>query len=340
MSKKIDRTLILNSIKEAYDFSSNTELAEFLGVKPQTISSWYSRNTFDIDLIYAKCINLNPHFLLTGDGDVLKTKSEENVPKKIGDNLGDNLGDKPNVKKMSHFQSVTKSVTKSVTNQMYKKTPHFAGETKSEENVTLSKGNKKGNKPNVKKMLPFSEETKQEYKVPQVVTVDSNNDDNVVLVPVKAAAGYLSSYDDIDFIKELPSYSLPGIRNGIFRMFEVDGHSMYPTLLDKSYVVGQFVENWATDMVDGRIYVIVSKEVGVVVKRCLNRIQKYGNIFAKSDNRREFPNFTIKPQDISEIWEVKLAMQFNLPDPADMYDKLYDLEAEVENLKLIFNQNF
>ena len=288
MSKKIDRTLILNSIKEAYDFSSNTELAEFLGVKPQTISSWYSRNTFDIDLIYAKCINLNPHFLLTGDGDVLKTKSEENVPKKIGDNLGDNLGDKPNVKKMS----------------------------------------------------PFSEETKQEYKVPQVVTVDSNNDDNVVLVPVKAAAGYLSSYDDIDFIKELPSYSLPGIRNGIFRMFEVDGHSMYPTLLDKSYVVGQFVENWATDMVDGRIYVIVSKEVGVVVKRCLNRIQKYGNIFAKSDNRREFPNFTIKPQDISEIWEVKLAMQFNLPDPADMYDKLYDLEAEVENLKLKFNQNF
>lgn len=178
-------------------------------------------------------------------------------------------------------------------------------------------------------------ETNIESKVPQVITVDSNDNDNVVMVPVKAQAGYLNGYGDQKFISKLPTYRLPNVSNGVFRMFQVKGHSMIPTLHQNSYVVGQFVENWITDIKDNRIYVIISEEDGVVVKRCLNRIEKYGNLFAKSDNRKEYPSYNIEKDSIKEVWEVKGAFLYDLPDPADLYDKVYDLEAELLHIKNI-----
>src|SRR5690606_2870663 len=114
--------------------------------------------------------------------------------------------------------------------------------------------------------------------------------DNVVLVPVKAAAGYLRGYGDPEFIQTLPTYSLPELRNCTFRMFQVKGHSMFPTLHDSSYVVGQWVENWTKDIKDNRIYVIVaqsSTDEGILVNRVLNRLKKYGNLYLKSDNKHE-----------------------------------------------------
>lgn len=178
-----------------------------------------------------------------------------------------------------------------------------------------------------------------ESKVPQVITVDRQNKDNIVLVPQKAQAGYLEGYSDPAFIEELPSYRLPNVDNGIYRMFQVAGFSMLPTLHDKSIVVGQFIENWLTDIVDNRVYVVVTEEHGVVVKRCLNRIEKYGNLLCKSDNRREYPSFSVVPNEIKEIWEVKLALTYSLPDPADLFNRVNDLEGELYNLKELLKED-
>lgn len=68
-------------------------------------------------------------------------------------------------------------------------------------------------------------------------------------------------------------------------------------------------------MVDNRVYVVVTQEHGVVVKRCLNRIKKYGGIFCKSDNRREYPSYSVAAGEIKEVWEVKLAMFYNFTRP-------------------------
>jgi len=54
MKDDIDRKHILNEIKSTYKFKKDSEFARFLGIKPQTLASWHSRNTFDIDLLYAK----------------------------------------------------------------------------------------------------------------------------------------------------------------------------------------------------------------------------------------------------------------------------------------------
>lgn len=73
MSKKI----ILDAIKSHYGFKSNTEYAAFLGIAPQTLSSWYSRNSIDYDLIYSKCVDIDANWLLTGEGEMLKSSPKE-----------------------------------------------------------------------------------------------------------------------------------------------------------------------------------------------------------------------------------------------------------------------
>lgn len=172
------------------------------------------------------------------------------------------------------------------------------------------------------------------FRTPQVVTVDSQNKDNIILVPVKAKAGYLKGFSNPAYIQKLPTYRMPGINNGVFRMFEVEGNSMFPTLPNKSFVVGQFVENWVKDIKDNNLYVIISNKVeDGLVKRCLNRISKYNNLILKSDNRRDYPTQNLDPEDIMEVWEVKLHLNFSLPDPADMYDRISDIEAELSTIK-------
>ncbi|MDX1350238.1 MAG: S24 family peptidase [Putridiphycobacter sp.] len=76
----MDSTTILDRIKEVYGFKTNSQFANFLDVKPTTISSWYARNTFDAGLIYAKCKDIDGNFLFTGKGDVLLDKMVVSEP--------------------------------------------------------------------------------------------------------------------------------------------------------------------------------------------------------------------------------------------------------------------
>ena len=80
MSNEIDKKQILKDLKEYYSFKTDTEFAEFLGISVQTLSSWYARNTFNIELIYAKCVNIDGNFLLTGKGNIEKRNIKELLP--------------------------------------------------------------------------------------------------------------------------------------------------------------------------------------------------------------------------------------------------------------------
>lgn len=71
----MNKTLILNSIKDYYRFKNNSEFARYLGITPQVLSNWKSRDTYDPSLIYTKCLDINPHWLLTGDGDMLSSEN-------------------------------------------------------------------------------------------------------------------------------------------------------------------------------------------------------------------------------------------------------------------------
>lgn len=76
MSVKVDKTLILNEIKTHYGFKSDAEFARFLGIKPNTLSNWYTRSTFDYEILVTKCEDVNTEWLF-GKGDMLKSFDNE-----------------------------------------------------------------------------------------------------------------------------------------------------------------------------------------------------------------------------------------------------------------------
>ncbi len=74
MSTFNNKVLILNAIKNHYSLKSDAAFARFLDIKPQTLSSWYSRNTFDIDLLYSKCVGIDGNYLITGIEPIFKNE--------------------------------------------------------------------------------------------------------------------------------------------------------------------------------------------------------------------------------------------------------------------------
>ena len=69
----------LLSLIDHYSGGNKPEFARMVGVSPQAINTWISRNTFDIDIVYAKCVNVSPDWLLTGNGPMFKTKGTPDV---------------------------------------------------------------------------------------------------------------------------------------------------------------------------------------------------------------------------------------------------------------------
>ena len=73
----MDKSLIIKQLVNYYSEGNNARFAEKLGVKPQTISTWIARKSFDIELIFAKCDDISPEWLLTGKGEMLKGQTSE-----------------------------------------------------------------------------------------------------------------------------------------------------------------------------------------------------------------------------------------------------------------------
>lgn len=71
----ISKGEMLDAIKTHLNMSKNTDFARFLGISSQAVSNWYARNTFDAELLYTKCDFINPAWLLTGKGSMLKDDS-------------------------------------------------------------------------------------------------------------------------------------------------------------------------------------------------------------------------------------------------------------------------
>jgi len=169
--------------------------------------------------------------------------------------------------------------------------------------------------------------------MPQVVAVNPSGNENVVYVPIKARAGYLNGYGDTEYIESLPTFNMPHLTNGTYRCFEVYGNSMVRTFFDGDLVFGKYVES-LSDIKDGRVYVIVSKDDGIVLKRVINRIEERGKLILKSDNKNgNYPTYTIDAEDVMEVWYVTMFASKQMPEPVDIYDRLHELESQLVELR-------
>lgn len=77
-----DKSLILNKIKSHYGFKNDAEFARFLGIKPNSLANWYSRNTFNYETIFTKCDDIRAEWFFTGEGPMLKNEESSTLLKK------------------------------------------------------------------------------------------------------------------------------------------------------------------------------------------------------------------------------------------------------------------
>jgi len=126
-------------------------------------------------------------------------------------------------------------------------------------------------------------------------------------VPIKAAAGYLAGYNDPEFVDELNTFALPMLAPGDYRAFEIIGDSMLPTP-SGSIVVGEKVQN--LDALKNDLpCIVVSRMDGIVYKRVSRAAQREKNkvLTLVSDNPN-YPPYTVKTDEIAEIWEAKMVI--------------------------------
>jgi phage repressor protein C with HTH and peptisase S24 domain len=81
----MDKSLILKEIKKYYNFKTDSEFADFLGIKQNTLSNWSTRNSIDYDRVISKCDEIDANWLITGKGSMLKVGANNYVVKESRD---------------------------------------------------------------------------------------------------------------------------------------------------------------------------------------------------------------------------------------------------------------
>lgn len=173
-------------------------------------------------------------------------------------------------------------------------------------------------------------DTSKTSVIPKVVTVDSAEQENMVLVNAKAAAGYPQNIQDTSWYKQLPAFDMPipEFRNATYRGFQIEGDSMLPNLKPGEWVLARAVEH--IDHVSAnKMYVVVLQD-SVMVKK-VERRPNSNNITLVSLNET-YPPYDIKPFQIQEIWEVSSKLTFNV-DATTETGLLRQLQQSMEELK-------
>ncbi|MBC7885418.1 MAG: helix-turn-helix domain-containing protein [Saprospiraceae bacterium] len=139
------------------------------------------------------------------------------------------------------------------------------------------------------------------------ISVDGDNNSNIELVETKAEAGYLESFADPEYIRDLPKIAFPNIPQGTYRGFEIHGDSMLP-MESGSIIICAYIES-LKDIKAGKTYVIISKGDGVVYKRVKNDITT-NKLMLISDNEAYLP-YQITYADIAEVWQYYAHLSFS-----------------------------
>lgn len=165
---------------------------------------------------------------------------------------------------------------------------------------------------------------------PKVVVVDKEDQENMILVNQKAAAGYPNNIQDVEWYQKLPAFDLPlpQYRNATYRGFQVEGDSMLPNFRPDDWVLAKGVESFEYAS-DNKIYVIVMQDA-VVVKK-LQKLPDSSKVVLVSLNEEYVP-YEVSVSDIQEIWQVNSKLTFNL-DSGSEHTLLRELQASMLELK-------
>ncbi len=144
-------------------------------------------------------------------------------------------------------------------------------------------------------------------------------DYRVPLVGIKAQAGYVKGFEQVDYMDTLEQYSLPpGVNptGAIWRYFEVDGESMEPTLYAGDVILATMLphEDWK-DIRNYCVYILLTAEQ-LLVKR-VYRLSEAEWVLI-SDNEEAAPQVRIAVSDIRQVWTFRRHIRSRLPEPKEV----------------------
>ena len=167
-------------------------------------------------------------------------------------------------------------------------------------------------------------------------TVDTENQENIELVPVKAQAGYTHGFADPEYISELQVFQLPFLsEEKKYRTFQLQGDSMLP-IPEKAWVTGEYVLDWQS-IKTGEACVVLTLDNGIVFKIVENLIGKEGKVILYSLNPLYEP-YEIHVSEIREIWRFVHFISHEIPDPVLPENQLVRtvavLKQDLDRIKL------
>jgi len=175
-------------------------------------------------------------------------------------------------------------------------------------------------------------DTESEYLKQRRIQKNTSQPYLVPLVPMKAIAGYVKSYDQIEFLDTLEKYSLPpGVSpiGAIWQYFEIAGDSMEPTFQSGDVVLASQVpfDDWM-HIRNFYVYIILT-EKDLWIKHVYAETREEWILI--SENETTYKPFVVKVADIRELWVMRRHIKKELKR-----EKEFDIEKIRRQLK---NQN-
>lgn len=172
---------------------------------------------------------------------------------------------------------------------------------------------------------------------PKVVTVDSADNENILMVNQKAAAGYPHNVQDVEWYNQLPAFDipLPEFRNATYRGFQIEGDSMLPTYYPGEWVLGKAVPD-LEQASNNKVYVVVLYD-SVLVKK-LQKLPDPSKLLLISLNEEYLP-IEVNVNDIQELWQVNSKLTFNLDNPSqsglfrELQESMEELRRDLKSFK-------
>ena len=163
------------------------------------------------------------------------------------------------------------------------------------------------------------------------VTVDKDGDENTVLFPREAQAGYPTRMNDDVYLQDMKPYHIPGFEGGSYRAFEVDGLSMHPTFNNRDIVVCSYVDRWHL-LKPWECYVVVTQE-NLLLKRIGEVItDRRGTVELYSDNPG-YDAYRLPVSDLVQLWHVRGYLSTAVPTRPDNRGALLErLQEVIESL--------
>jgi phage repressor protein C with HTH and peptisase S24 domain len=157
---------------------------------------------------------------------------------------------------------------------------------------------------------------------------------SIPLLEISAAATPGAGYLAPDYIEQIGTIQLPQsmVKRGKQHFaFSVINESMTPTLFRNDIVI--IYESDIYSIIDDYVYVIVTRNDGIIIKRIKNRIEERGFIRCKSDNKA-YSSYNLLPDDVLMVYQVICKMSFNMGNQAaDIYEMISRLEDKIEDMQ-------